>query len=124
MDRPKRVVQAFLNSAEGYFHKRRVIHDQVKQDRDLYGPMGDRPERWDYKDIRDITKFDLDLILKRALADLDWELYHIIPTTALNASLQGAIHHMFLGKYDGKIDARTYVMLLKVLAIKAKERGA
>lgn len=123
MDRSKRVVKAFLNSAEGYFHKRRVLQDQVKQPRNLYGPMSDRPERWDYKDVRDITKFDLDRILIFALNKLDWELYNIIPSTALHAALQCAIHSLDYGQFQSKIDAKTYIMLLKVLALRAKERG-
>ena len=63
MDRSKRVVTAYLNSAENYFHTKRVLEDQVKQPRDLYGPENARPERWDYTDVRDIVKFDLDIIL-------------------------------------------------------------
>ncbi|MDB4330301.1 hypothetical protein N9948_01120 [bacterium] len=123
MDKSKRVVQAFLNSAEGYFHKKRVLQDQVKQPRDLYGPMSDRPERWNYKDIRNITKIDLDRILVFALNKLDWELYQIIPSTALNAALQCSIHCLEYGQFQKKIDAKTYIMLLKILALKAKERG-
>ena len=123
MDRSKRVVKAYLNSDEGYFHTKRVLEDQVKQPRDLYGPMNARPERWDYTDIRDITKFDLDLILNKSLNDIDWELYKIIPSTALNAALQASIHTMFRGRYQSKIDSRIYLTLLKVLALKAKDKG-
>jgi len=124
MDRPKRIVQAFLNSAEGYFHKRRIIQDQVKQPRDLYGPENARPERWNYTDIRNITKEDLDIILEYSLTNLDQELYQAVPSVALNTSLQSSIHDLFRGKYQSKIDARTYVSLLKILALKAKDRGS
>ena len=120
MDKAKKVVKAFLNSAEGYFHTRRVIEDQVKQPRDIYGPQSDRSEKWDYKDIRDMVKQDYDKIIQFSFNNIDWELYSIIPSTALNASLGYAIHSCCYGEYAGKIDSRTYSILLKILALRAK----
>jgi hypothetical protein len=121
MDKSKRIVKAFLNSAEGYFHRRRVLQDQVKQPRDLYGPMGDRPERWDYTDIRDINPLHLEQLLVYALGNVDKELYERIPSTALHAALQHAIDYYDYGRFKSKFDATKYNFLFKVLALKAKK---
>lgn len=123
MDRSKKVVLAFLNSAEGYFHTKTVLEDKVKQPRDLYGPKSDRPERWNYKDIRDFSKQDFENIISCALNCLDFELYNVIPSTALNAALGMAITDFNNGEFDKKIDANTYLMLLKVLALRAQSTG-
>lgn len=116
MNRSKRVAEAFLNSSENYFHKKRILQERVK----VKPPQ--EKDGWDYLDIRDITKFDLDKILACALNCIDEELYNIIPDTALNAALGFAIHTLDNGKYQSKIDAKTYDMLLKVLSLKFKER--
>jgi len=123
MDKGKRVVLSFLNSAEGYFHTKRILEDQVKQPRGLYGPMSDRPERWDYTDIRDISKKDLDNILSYAVNSLDKELFNVIPSTALNAALQYAAHTFDRGRFQSKIDAPTYKFLLGILKNKMTDRG-
>ena len=123
MDRSKRVVLSFLNSAEGYFHNKTIIEDGVKQPRNLYGPMSDRPEKWDYTDIRDITKIDLDNILAYALNQVDKELYQQIPSTALNAALQCAIHCFDNGRFQSKIDSNAYNALYKILSLKVEGRG-
>ena len=120
MDQVKKIVMSFLNSAEGYFHTKRIIEDQVKQPRDLYGPMSDRPERWDYTDVRDITKEDLKNIVGSAMSSLDRELYNIIPSTALNASLQYTIHTLDNGRFQSKINSPTYKILYNVLDSKIK----
>lgn len=111
MDRTKRVVQAFLNSAEGYFHSQRVLEDRVK---------GLPSFRWNYKDIRDFTPIDFTKIVGIALSKIDMNLYNTIPSTALNSALQCAIHCYENGIYQQKIDAPTYLNLLKILALKAK----
>ena len=118
MDQPKKIVMSFLNSAEGYFHTKRIIEDQVKQPRNLYGPLSDRPERWDYTDIRDITKEDLKNIVEFARTIVDIDLYKIIPSTALNAALQYAINIMDKGRFQSKFDSCTYNFLYNVLASK------
>ena len=123
MERSKKVVLAFLNSAEGYFNTKTVLEDQVKRTVDLLPLKGFRPERWNYKDIRDLTKHDFENIISCALNSLDFELYNIIPSTALNASLGMAIADFNNGVYDKKIDANTYLMLLKVLALRAQSKG-
>jgi len=115
MDRVKKVVFSFLNSGEGYFHTKRIIEDGFKQPRDLYGPMTDRPEKWDYTDIRDITKDDLKNLVNVAFFKIDHDLFQIIPSTALNASLQYAIHTFDNGRFQSKIDAVIYDFLLKLL---------
>lgn len=122
MEKTKRVVRAFLNSAEGYFHLKRVLQDQVKQPRDLYGPMSDRPERWDYTDVRDITPDHMKMILASAYSSIDWDLYSTIPSSALHASLQGTIHSMDNGRFQSKFDANMYNFLFKVLALKANKK--
>ncbi len=116
MNRARRVVLSFLNSAEGYFHTNTVIEDSVKQPRDLYGPKSDRPERWDYKDIRDITSQDLLKIISHAVSILDSSLFKVIPSTALNAALQTAIHTLDNGQFQSKIDSNYYNFLYKILA--------
>lgn len=123
MERSKKVVLAFLNSAEGYFHTKTVLEDRVKKPIDLLPLKGYRPERWNYKDIRDLTKNDFENIISCALNCLDFDLYNIIPSTALNAALGMAITDFNDGMYDKKIDANTYIMLLKVLALRAQSTG-
>ncbi len=123
MDISKKVVLSFLNSAEGYFHNKTIVEDSFKQPRNLYGPMSDRPEKWNYTDIRDITKVDLEAIVLFASSILDKELYNIIPSTALNAALQTAIHVFGNGKFQSKIDSNTYEALYKILSIKVNGTG-
>lgn len=123
MSQAKKVVFSFLNSAEGYFHTRRILQNQVKQPRDLYGPMSNRPERWNYTDIRDINKYDLDLIINTALNNVDRELFAKIPKVALNAALQYTIHTLDYGKYQSKIDANAYNFLLNILKMKTGIHG-
>ena len=118
MDKSKRVVLSFLNSAEGYFHNKTIVEDSFKQPRDLYGPSSDRPEKWDYTDIRDINKIDLDNILAYASNELDRELFKIIPSTALNAALQCAIHCYDNSRFQSKIDSNAYNALYKILSLK------
>jgi len=120
MDQVKKIVMSFLNSGEGYFHTKRIIEDQVKQPRNLYGPMSNRPERWDYTDVRDITKDDLKRIVGSAKESLDRELYKIIPSTALNAALQYTIHTFDNGRFQSKINSPTYNILYNVLDSKIK----
>jgi hypothetical protein len=120
MDRTKKIVTSFLNSAEGYFHTKRVIEDQVKQPRNLYGPMSDRPERWNYTDKRDITKEHLKAILVQAKSIIDLDLYQIIPSVALNAALQYVIHTAGNGKFQSKLDSNIYNCLYKLLEAKMK----
>ena len=123
MDRTKRIVQGFLNSAEGYFHTKRIVEDQVKQPRDLYGPMSNRPERWDYTDIRDITKDDLKSIVMNTLQNIDHDLFKVKPSTALNAALQYTIHVLDNGRFQSKIDAPTYQFLMNILKAHLFQRG-
>lgn len=123
MDISKRIVLSFLNSAEGYFHNKTIIEDSFKQPRNLYGPMSDRPEGWDYTDVRDINKIDLDNILACALNKIDIELYRIIPSTALNAALQSAIHCHDNSRFQSKIDSNAYEALYKILSLKVQGRG-
>lgn len=123
MDISKRVVLSFLNSAEGYFHNKTIIEDSFKQPRNLYGPMSDRPEGWDYTDVRDITKIDLDNILAYASNQLDKELFKIIPSTALNAALQSAIHCYDNGRFQSKLDSNAYEALYKILSLKIQGMG-
>ncbi len=123
MDISKRVVQSFLNSAEGYFHNKTIIEDSFKQPRNLYGPKSDRPEKWDYTDVRDINKIDLDNILAYALNKLDKELYIIIPSTALNAALQCAIHCYDNSRFQSKMDSNAYNALYKILSLKVQGKG-
>jgi len=123
MDLSKKVVLSFLNSAEGYFHNKTIIEDSFKQPRDLYGPENAQPEKGEYTDIRDITKQDLDIIVDYSANNIDLDLYVIIPSTALNASLQSAIHTLFRGKYQSKIDSNAYEALYRILSLKVKGRG-
>jgi len=118
MDRAKNVVLAFLNSAEGYFHYKTVLEDAVKQPRYVFGPMSDRPEKWDYTDIRDITANDFNNLIKVASGLVDKDLFQIIPSTALNAALQTAIHSFDNGRFQSKLDSNKYNFLYKVLATK------
>lgn len=119
----KRVVLSFLNSAEGYFHNKTVIEDSFKQPRNLYGPMSDRPEGWDYTDVRDITKEDLKNIVELSAGILDVPLYKIIPSSALNAALQTVIHTLGNGRFQSKIDSNTYNFLYKILSDKVQGIG-
>jgi hypothetical protein len=123
MERSKKVVLAFLNSAEGYFHTKTVLEDKVKKPIDSCDPRGRSSERWNYLDIRDLSKQDFENIISCALNSLDFELYNIIPSTALNAALGMVIQDFNNGMYDKKIDANTYLTLLKVLAIRAQSKG-
>ena len=116
MDKAKKLVDSFLNTAEGYFHIKTIIEDGVKQNRDIFGPMSDRPERWAYKDVRDITKDDLNLIIKEAKKAVDTELFKAIPSVALNAALQMTIHTLHNGSFQSKIDSNKYRILYSVLA--------
>ena len=115
MDKTKRVVLSFLNSAEGYFHTRTVVDDSVKQPRDLYGPKSDRPERWDYTDIRDISKGDIYKLLKFAKTLIDKKLFSIIPSTALHAALQTAIQTFDNSRFQSKIDSMLYNFMYGML---------
>ena len=108
-----------LNSGESYFHNKTIIEDSFKQPSDLYGPKSDRPEHGDYSDIRDISKTDLDNILAYAFNQIDTALYNIIPSTALNAALQGAIHCYDNSRFQSKIDSNVYSVLYKILSLKA-----
>lgn len=119
MDRSKRVAQCFLNSSEDYFNKKRILEDKVVR-KERY--PGNQSQGWQYKDVRDITKMDLDSILIASLNNIDEELYFILPEAALNAALGFTIGSLFNGCYQNKIDAKTYDMLLKVLTLKAQER--
>jgi len=85
--------------------------------------MSDRPEKWDYKDIRDITKIDLDNILAYASNKIDKELLKIIPSTALNAALQCAIHSYDNGRFQSKMDSNAYNALYKILSLKFQGMG-
>lgn len=123
MNRAKRIVLSFLNSAEGYFHTQTIIEDAVKQPRTLYGPMSSIPEGWNYTDIRDITACDLQNILKTALQSIDFELYKIIPSVALNAALQSTIHNLDFGKFQSKINSSKYNFLLNALSEEAGKGG-
>jgi len=123
MNKAKKVVLAFMNSAERYFHTKRIIEEQVKQPRGVFGPMSDRPERWDYTDIRDITKCDLDNILRFAITQLDQDLYNAIPSVALNAALECAIHNFDKGRFQSKINSQTYIVLYNILKNLIKTRG-
>ena len=118
MDRVKKIVMAFLNSAEGYFHTHTILQNAVKQPRYVFGPKSDRPEKWDYTDIRDIKANDLDNLIKCASENLDKELYAVIPSVALNAALQGAIHSFDNGRFQSKMDSNKYKFLYEVLATK------
>lgn len=122
MDRPKRVVKAFLNSAEGYFHKKRILEDRMKDPEFRCSPNLVAGPKEKYTNVRDLTKNDFECIIAYSCNNLDWDLYKINPFTALNAALQTAIYHMFSGKYQSKIDARTYEMLLNIFKLKVKEK--
>jgi len=112
-----KVVKSFLNSGEGYFHTKRIIQDQWKQPRALYGPMSCRPEKWDYTDIRDISMDDYDRIIKATVQNIDRELYQKIAHVALKASLDYTIHSLDRGRYQKKIDSPTYNLLYKILTM-------
>ena len=110
-EKVNKIVNAFLNSAEGYFHLKRVLQDQVKHPRGLYGPMNDRPERWDYTDIRNITSQDYNNIVNFAINNMEKQLYNIIPDVALRAALDFSIHTFDKGRFQKKIDVPTYNIL-------------
>lgn len=116
MDLPKRIVFKFLHTPRGYFHTKRIIEDSVKQPRDLYGPMSNRDEGWEYKDIRHLDKDDFDKILLGAALLLDKDLYSKIPSAALHAALDQSIWSLGFGKYQSKIDSKTYNTLCKLLS--------
>jgi hypothetical protein len=104
MDRSKKVAQSFLNSSEGYFAKKRILEERVIR-KERYPES--QTKGWEYKDIRDINKTDLDKILIASLNNIDNELYHILPEAALNASLGFTIGSLFDGAYQSNIDANT-----------------
>lgn len=110
-----RIVRAYINSAESYFNTKRVIDKRVEHPRGLYGPFSDRPERWDYTDIRDLTKQDFNTIVLAASQNVDWDLFNVIPSTSLKAALDYTIHTFDKGRYASKIDAPTYKCLLNLL---------
>jgi hypothetical protein len=122
MDRPKRIVEAFLNSSEGYFHNKRIIEDNLKKENSGL-PSDGKHNKVDYTDIRDISKLDLDCILMYALNIIEKGLYKIMPSTALHAALQISIHTLNNGQYQSKVDATSYDTLYKILTLKAMERG-
>lgn len=122
MDKAKKIVDAFLNTAEGYFHIKTIVQNGVKQPRGIFGPMLNRPERWNYTDIRDITKEDLNTIIKEASDSVDKNLFKIIPNVALHAALQLTIHTLENGKFQSKIDSNKYAALYNVLE-KKFEKG-
>ena len=123
MDISKRVVMAFLDSVEGYFHNKAIIADGIKQPLNLYGPSSNHTEKWNYTDIRDITKEDLKKIVDTAAETLDIPLYKIVQSTALNAALQMTIHTLDNGKFQSKIDSNTYNSLYKILSLKVSGMG-
>lgn len=104
-----------LNSAETYFHKDRILEEQVKQPRHVFGPMQDRPEKWDYTDIRDIKDEDLAHLIEETIKNLDKELFKIIPDTAIHAALDFAIGTYDFGRFKSKINAPTYKILCSLL---------
>lgn len=120
MDKTQRIVLSFLNSAEGYFHTQTVLEESVKQPRDLYGPKSDRPERWDYTDVRDITNTDILNLINCAEGLIDKKLYSIIPSTALHAALQTAIHICDNSRFQSKIDSNMYNFMFGILFKKLK----
>lgn len=122
MSQASKVIKAFLNSAEGYFHTKRVLEDQVKQPRNVFGPNSDRPERWDYTDIKDITPFDLRGLVLFAAHIMDKELYNIIPEVALHAALQMSIQIYDRSRFQSKINSNLYNLLFNNLK-EAIDRG-
>ena len=118
MDKAKKVVLSFLNTAEGYFHTKSVVEKMVKQPRDLYGPKSDRPERWDHTDVRDLKKDDIKKILGLAKESLDKDLFKINKDIALNSALQFSIHTLDNGRYQSKINSALYNILLDILGKK------
>lgn len=115
MDKAKRVVLSFLNSAERYFHTKTVLQENIKQPRDLYGPVSNRPERWNYTDIRDVCSKDIENILGYAQTVLDKKLFALIPSTAINAALQTAINTFDNSRFQSKIDGNMYNLMYGVL---------
>ena len=101
---------AFVNSAEGYFHKNVILQEKVKHPKDLY-VKDDHPEKWDYSDIRDFTQEDLNKILQTAKQNIDPELFKSIPSAAITAALDFTIHTLDKSKYQKKIDAPIYNFL-------------
>lgn len=120
MDKSKRVVLSFLNSGEGYFHTKTVVEDSVKQPRDLYGPVSDRPERWDYTDVRDVCEKDIKSIISFAETLIDKKLFSLIPSTALHAALQTAVHTFDNSRFQSKIDSNLYNFMYGILFKKLK----
>jgi hypothetical protein len=117
MDRSKKVVTAYLNSAEKLFHNKTVIEDGAKKQ--VCNPCG--PAK--YTEVRDITVQDLDLIISSACCLIDPMLLQILPSTAINAALQTAIHTVNASQFQGKIDALTYDTLIKILTDKVQKKG-
>lgn len=121
MDRAKKVVLAFLNSAEGYFHTNTVVEPCVKQPSDLYGPVSDRPEKWDYTDVREVSPSDLMNMVNYAASILDKKLFKLIPSTAMGAALQSAIHTFDNSRFQSKIDSNLYNLMYGMLSKKLGE---
>ncbi len=120
MDRSKRVVQAFINSGERYFNKKTIIENNARE----CAPCGsEQSNDWNYKDIRDITKYDLNSILAYAKTLVDKDLLKILPDTALNAALQISIQTLNNGQFQNKIDAVTYDTLMQVLMSACMGKG-
>lgn len=117
MDRSKKIVQAFLNSGEGYYHCRQILEDgKVKRQFDKLLKPG-------YKYIRDISKKDLIEILVASIAGLDKELYQKIPSTALHATLGNTVWSYKDGTFQAKIDSNIYNILYKILEISTGKEG-
>lgn len=114
MDAGKKIVETFLNSAEGYFHIKRVLEDKVFR----YDS-----KRWNYVDIRDFTSADYEKLVICTLQSLDKEFFKILPKAALHAALQYSIHTMDDYKFQGKIDAVTYDILFNILIAELNKRG-
>ena len=121
MDQIKKITMAFLNSAEGYFSTQQVLEKYWKQPRNTFGPMSDRPEKWDYTDIVDISVKDLQNILIFAERILDQNLVKIIKSTALHAALDYSIYTFDKGRFRSKIDSPTYNFLYNMLNLKVTQ---
>lgn len=106
-----KIIESFLNSSENYFHVNRIIEERVKVPK----VPCDRPEGWNYKDIRDINFSDFNKIVDDASANVDTDLFNILPDTALKAALDMSIHTLCDSDFQKKIDARSYNNLLEML---------
>ena len=120
MDRAKKVVLSFLNSGEGYFHTKTVIDESVKQPTNLYGPVSDRPERWDYTDKCEINEQDIMNVVNFAVTQIDKKLFKLIPSTAIHAALQSAIHTFDNSRFQSKMDSNIYNLMFKIILKKLK----